>query len=124
MDFLHHYFSLLKIRFERAVQLVVPNDELMFEQFLIPPISLQILIENAIKHNEFSDDAPLVVTVTMDESSLSMHNHVHPKTLRKPSSRIGLQNLDERYKLITKNPISIENSGRHFMVRLPLLKID
>ena len=124
MDFLQNYFSLLKIRFENAVQLSIPSDTRMFEQFLVPPISIQILIENAIKHNEFSDESPLSITVTMHDDSLIIQNTIRPKTLRKPSSKIGLQNLDERYKLITKKPITIERDAGEFIVHLPLLKTD
>ena len=124
MDFLENYFSLLKIRFEHAVQLSIPSDARMFEQFLVPPISLQVLMENAIKHNEFSDEAPLSITVTMQDDFLVVRNKIRPKTLRKPSSKIGLQNLDERYKLITKKPITIDRTSDEFIVHLPLLKID
>lgn len=124
MDFLQNYFSLLKIRFENAVQLNISFNTALFEQFLVPPISLQVLIENAIKHNEFSDASPLTVTVNMKDNELVIHNKVRPKALRKPSSRIGLQNLDERYKLITKNPITVRQTGDDFIVHLPLLKTD
>lgn len=124
MDFLQNYFSLLKIRFENAVQLTIPGDTWMFEQFLVPPISLQVLIENAIKHNEFSDADPLSITVSMQQDSLVIQNKMRPKALRKPSSKIGLQNLDERYKLITKKPITIYKTSEEFIVYLPLLKTD
>ncbi|HYE55476.1 MAG TPA: histidine kinase [Chitinophagaceae bacterium] len=124
MDFLEHYFSLLTIRFEKAVQLLIPPHSARFEEFLIPPISLQILVENAIKHNEFSDKAPLIVTVTINDDGLTVKNEVHHKALRKPSSRIGLHNLDERYKLIVRKPITIEQGSNQFVVTLPLLKTD
>lgn len=124
MDFLQNYFSLLKIRFENAVQLTIPHDARLFEQFLVPPISLQVLMENAIKHNEFSDAQPLSITVAMHEDSLIISNKLRPKTLRKPSSKIGLQNLDERYKLITKKPITLATNKDEFIVHLPLLKTD
>lgn len=124
MEFLEHYFSLLKIRFEEAVQLVLPPNASLFDQFLIPPISLQILMENAIKHNEFSDEAPLTVTVLMEEDELVVRNEMRPKSLRKPSSKIGLQNLGERYLLITKKPLTVRRADNNFIVHLPLLKID
>jgi len=121
MAFLHHYFSLLKIRFEDAVQLHISDGPLQLDEYLIPPISLQILIENAIKHNEFSDDSPLSVRVSINEQELTVRNDVHSKTLRKPSSKIGLKNLDERYKLIVKKPIIIDKTAQKFIVHLPLL---
>lgn len=124
MDFLRNYFSLLQIRFENAValRLEVPGNEL--DQYLIPPISLQILAENAIKHNEFSDAMPLVFSVEMKTGELVVCNRIRRKNLRKPSSRIGLQNLKERYKLTTGRELIIEDSIEEFKVRLPILKIS
>lgn len=93
------------------------------DQFLIPPISLQVLVENAIKHNEFSDVSPLVVNIALQDEVLVIHNRVHKKILRKPSSRIGLNNLDERYKLTTGKEIVVNATDNDFTVYLPVLKI-
>ena len=124
MLFLQNYFSLLKIRFEKAVELRVNINEKEMEHYLIPPISLQILAENAIKHNEFSDMLPLVIEITMSNDQLIIHNSVRKKYLRKPSSKIGLQNLQERYKLITGKAILIKEEEKDFTVILPILKIS
>jgi sensor histidine kinase YesM len=121
--FLNDYFSLLKIRFEQAVQLQIYIDPVAHDLYLIPPISLQILVENAIKHNEFSDAIPLVITIDMQNDELIIHNLVRKKVLRKASSRIGLHNLGERYKLTTSKEISISESVSEFTVTLPILKI-
>ena len=121
--FLNDYFSLLKIRFEKAVQLHINISEALFDQYLIPPISLQILVENAIKHNEFSDTLPLVITIEMQNDELIIHNHVRKKVLRKASSRIGLHNLGERYKLTTSKEIRVNEAPDDFTVCLPVLKI-
>jgi len=123
MLFLNDYFSLLKIRFEQAVQLQIGIDASLYDQYLIPPISLQILVENAIKHNEFSDAVPLIITIEMQDDELIIHNQVRKKILRKASSRIGLQNLGERYKLTTSKEISVTESANDFTVSLPVLKI-
>ena len=123
MLFLTDYFSLLKIRFEQAVQLQNHIDPALYDQYLIPPISLQLLVENAIKHNEFSDAVPLVITIDMQNDELIIHNQVRKKNLRKASSRIGLHNLGERYKLTTSKEISVTESASDFTVSLPILKI-
>lgn len=123
MQFLEDYFSLLVIRFENAVQLNTTIPDNLMDQFLIPPISLQVLVENAIKHNEFSDASPLVVTIDLQDEVLTIHNQVRKKILRKPSSRIGLNNLDERYKLTTGKEIIVTVSDHDFTVSLPVLKI-
>jgi sensor histidine kinase YesM len=124
MQFMQDYFLLLKIRFEEAIQLTMKADANVFGNYLVPPISLQILLENAIKHNEFSDAKPLMITVEMKEETLMIQNETRKKTLRKPGSKIGLQNLAERYKLITGKEISILDEHNIFIVLLPLLKIE
>jgi sensor histidine kinase YesM len=123
MLFLTDYFSLLKIRFEQAVQLQNHVDPALYDQYLIPPISLQLLVENAIKHNEFSDAVPLVIDIDMQNDELIIHNQVRKKILRKASSRIGLHNLGERYKLTTSKEIRVTGSASDFTVSLPVLKI-
>ncbi len=124
MLFLQNYFSLLKIRFEKAVEMQVNIDEKVMDHYLIPPISLQILAENAIKHNEFSETAPLVISITMRTDQLIIHNSIKKKPLRKLSSKIGLQNLQERYKLTTGQEILIKEEEDNFTVILPILKIS
>ena len=123
MIFLENYFSLLKIRFEKAVELrIMVSDEEM-DHYLIPPISLQILVENAIKHNEFSEMIPLHISIELVNEQLIIHNPVRKKNLRKPSSRIGLQNLQERYRLTTSKEIVIKEEEKEFIVILPVLRI-
>ena len=123
MQFLNDYFSLLCIRFENAVQLKSEIGESQFEAWLIPPISLQLLAENAIKHNEFSDSSPLVIHVQWKEESLMVSNRLHKKELRKESSKTGLSNLNERYKLIARKEITVTTTADFFVVQLPLLKM-
>lgn len=122
LDFLSGYYSLLKIRFEDAVRLDVNVDEAYRDQYLLPPISLQVLMENAIKHNEFSDKNPLEVRLDWSNHLLVFSNPVRSKATRKPSSKIGLQNLDERYQLTTRQSIVVDAAGGKFTVQLPLLK--
>lgn len=124
MEFLQDYFYLLTIRFENAVQLNISVPEDQLDDFLIPPISLQIMAENAIKHNEFTHTNHLQIDIIMKNDQLIVKNNLHKKTLRKPSSRIGLQNLNERYLLTTKNFITIKEDEKNFTVTLPLLKLQ
>jgi LytS/YehU family sensor histidine kinase len=124
MDFLLDYFSLLTIRFENAVQLKINADAQLFDQYLVPPISLQILAENAIKHNEFSETRPMIISIEMIADTVLVINPVKKKMLRKSSSRIGLNNLQERYRLTTTREITIEENDNLFIVSLPVLKIS
>ena len=123
IEFIEHYFSLLKIRFENAIQLNINVKKEIAQEVLVPPISLQVLIENAVKHNEFSDSDPLLIRIDMNENELVIQNKIHRKTLRKTSSKIGLQNLNDRYQLTTQRSILINDDNKNFTVILPLLKI-
>lgn len=124
MEFMQDYFLLLKIRFEEALQLKIKVEEEVWDSHLIPPISLQVLLENAVKHNEFSEKLPMQVEIAFADDKLQVTNRIKEKQLRKPSSRIGLQNLEERYRLSTGKSITIEKDEIAFTVCLPILKID
>jgi len=124
VDFLNDYFSLLKIRFEKAVRLNIDVHETVLDQYLVPPISLQVLAENAIKHNEFSDTQPMIISITLEDDFLIVQNPVRKKMLPRPSSGIGLNNLKERYQLTTNKDVAISENNSAFIVRLPVLKID
>ena len=123
IDFLNDYFSLLKIRFENAVLLTINVRDEMREQFLIPPISLQVLAENAIKHNEFTEARPLRILVEATGQDIVVSNNYQKKKLWKPTSKVGLGNLNERYKLTTEKSISVSNTENAFEVSLPLVSI-
>ena len=122
--FIKHFFSLLKIRYEDAVQVNLNIPESMTDQYLLPPISLQALIENAIKHNEFSDGFPLIIDVRVDHGEVIVSNKLRKKLLHRSSSKTGLQNLNERYKLTTGSAIRVFETESEFMVGLPLLKME
>lgn len=122
LEFISNYFYLLKIRFADAVNMIIEINDVSAEDYLIPPISLQTLVENAIKHNEFNDMQPLDINVTVSANHVTVRNAIKPKEQSGPSNKIGLNNLDNRYKLITRKNIVIENNYRFFSVKLPILK--
>lgn len=119
--FLRDYFSLLQIRFEHAVQLHMRIPQTHLNNSLLPPICLQVLAENAIKHNDFSDTHPLMVTIESTDDVLIISNEIRKKAIKKPSSKIGLENLDERYKLLTGKAIEVKEEDGYFRVVLPLM---
>lgn len=122
IEFLSNYFFLLKIRFGNSVKLQVEINYLEAEEFLIPPISLQVLIENAIKHNDFSDTAPLGITVSVKSNSVFVKNFMRPKSFPIYSTKTGLENLNERYTHLIKKGIIVFNSNNYFIIKLPLIK--
>lgn len=88
---------------------------------MIPPCSLQILVENAIKHNEFSDTNPLLINVTINDHYLQVSNNANPKLYGVNSTGIGLKNLSSRYKLLFRKDITIASTKDSFIVKLPLI---
>lgn len=124
ISFLQNYFLLLRIRFEGAVNLEISIPEQAYDQYLIPPIALQVLAENAIKHNEFSMKTPLYIQVRLEGSEIVVRNNKHKKELKKGASGIGLTNLNERYRLTTGLAIRIQETDTEFSITLPLLKMN
>jgi sensor histidine kinase YesM len=89
---------------------------------LIVPMSLQLLLENAIKHNVISKAKPLMIRVEANKKEIVISNKIQIKSTQLPSTKLGLKNIDHRYKLISKRLPNIQNSGTDFVVSLPLLK--
>ena len=123
LSFVVNYFSLLKIRFEDAVRLEIDVAEESMETYAVPPISIQILVENAMKHNEFSEKKPVSITITLDGENIIVMNNVNKVVRDKKSTRTGLQNLSARYELLTNQAISTKESPESFTVSLPALSI-
>lgn len=121
IDFLNNYYALLRLRFGKGSKLS-KNGERGYAQFLIPPISLQILLENAVKHNQIDQKNPLHINLKLTDSRIVMSNKKRLKRRRKQTPRIGLKSLNERYRLITRREIEINSDEEIFSVALPLLK--
>lgn len=122
LDFIQNYFSLLKIRFEQAVQLNIEIPREWQGRFLLPPISLQTLVENAVKHNEFNEREPLEIHIRALDRKLEVTNRIKLRQTSRPTSRIGLENLKERYRLITDKEIEVIMEENIFKVVLPLIE--
>lgn len=123
IEFISNYFYLLKIRFAQSINMTIEINDVDAEEFLILPISLQTLVENAIKHNEFTDGKPLFIYVSVTSNYVLVKNHVNLKSYPVPTSRIGLNNLDNRYKLITGRSILVDNMSTFFTVKLPIINL-
>ena len=121
MEFIDNYFYLLQIRHDGKLQLHVDLTE-ENNKAMIPPCALQVLVENAIKHNEFTEDNPLLITISMNGSYIRVSNNAKPKTYAINSTGIGLKNLSSRYRIITRKNIEIEKGRDRFTVKLPLIR--
>ncbi len=122
LEFIDSYFFLLQIRHDDKLNLMTELDGNNESVIMIPPFALQILVENAIKHNEFNQENPLHIKIAMNHEYLKVSNNVKPKPYLVNSTGIGLKNLSSRYRILCHRDIIIENTERDFIVKLPLIK--
>jgi two-component system, LytTR family, sensor kinase len=123
LDFLESYAFLLKIRFENKFDVKVLITDEQAEKYQIAPLTLQLLIENCVKHNAMSEKEPLIVSISVSEDYLLVSNPVRPRTEleRTPSTKIGLTNIKNRYQLLTKTPVLITKDDKLFTAKIPLI---
>ncbi len=122
LDFLEAYLFLQKIRFGNNLSIEV---ELSKTQSMVAPLALQLLIENAIKHNIVSSENPLVIKLVQQENFIVVENNLQRKTLLgEPSQGIGLENIKNRYKFLSSVPVEVFEAEGKFVVKLPLIDVD
>jgi two-component system LytT family sensor kinase len=120
LKFAKTYMELLGMRFEDAVKFNIP-DSISNDALKIVPLSLQLLLENAVKHNVVSSSKPLTIDIYEEGNYLIIENNINPKQAIGKSTKVGLQNIADRYGLITDKVVKIENNNKIFKVSLPLL---
>lgn len=121
--FMEKYTELLALRFGAALKVTKHFNGTTAKEYLIPPISAFVAMENAVKHNEISQEVPLSIDLRLNDGYLTVTNRIRQKRSIRHSSKIGLKNLDERFRIITGNGITTENNSQNFIVRLPLMKL-
>lgn len=123
LDFAKSYVFLLQMRFpdNLHVKFDIPNSALSYS---IAPLTLQMLIENAMKHNVISQSKPLHVEIYLDKQNcIIVKNNFQPKTTLENSTKTGLANIKKRYEFLGKNNVEIINTKENFMVAVPLMKV-
>lgn len=120
LDFAKLYVSLLAMRFENGLKVKFPSEEKFLSHQMIP-LSLQLLLENAIKHNIVSDHKPLYIDLFFEEDYLVVRNNHQKKHTIKQTNGVGLRNISQRYQLVSNANMRIETTEEFFTVRLPLL---
>ena len=120
IQFIYDYCYLLRIRSGKAFRVYIDIEKL-HEEMLIPPISIQILVENAVKHNVFDDENPLEVDIIAKENSVFVKNKILKTPANRESFKIGLGNIRKRYEVFSDKTIKITKND-FFNVELPLLK--
>jgi hypothetical protein len=118
LTFMTAYVDLLRIRFGDALTCRV-HDDGGDRARLIPPTALQLLVENAIKHNEVGADHPLAIDVHLGRDAATVRNRTRPRRSVRQSAGVGLRNLDERAFLTTGRRLRVER-GDEFVVEVPL----
>ena len=120
LRFAKTYMSLLKMRFENALEFQLP-EVFSNPEAKVVPLSLQILLENCIKHNVVSEHKPLRIEIYEGDNELVVKNNYQPKQTFNKSSGVGLKNIRERYQILTHRKVAINQTEHTFSVNIPLL---
>ena len=121
LEVVNDYYFLLKTRYQDTIQLHCTIDSSFYNEYFVPPTSVQTLIENAVKHNKQSDKHPLIIEILWNTNSLIIKNKLFKRTRSADSLGTGLTNLSRRFELITDQKVLISETKDVFQVELPLL---
>jgi len=120
LDFIQSYFHLLRTRYGAHIHLEQRVDE-RYCSYILPPLTLQLLLENAVKHNVILPELPLFIRIwTTGQGQLVVQNNLQRKTTRVSSNRVGLANIAAQYRLLGPEQIRVEDNDQDFTVTLPL----
>ncbi len=121
LKFIESYYRLLKTRHGEALQVQIEIDK-KYNNYLLPTLSLQLLVENAVKHNVVSRNQPLMIEIfTTNASQLVVNNNLQRKLKKELSTHIGLKNIRMKYKLLQQQGFQVVEGDKHYMVVLPLI---
>jgi two-component system, LytTR family, sensor kinase len=124
VDFIKPYIFLLEKRFAEGLVIKINIADHYKNQYIIPA-SLQMLIENAIKHNVVSRNKPLLIDVHSNgNNTIVVSNNLQSKQTAENSTGIGLQNIIKRYQLVSNKKVTIDRDGKNFTVTLPLVNAN
>lgn len=121
ITFVENYLFLIQTRFDKGIIFDNTIDNEVINSSYIPPSSLQLLIENAIKHNKFSDESPLQIKMYNDGNSLVVSNNLNIRNDIENSTNMGLDNLTARFTHFSDNQVIINKTDNDFTVTLPIL---
>lgn len=119
LNFIENYISLLQTRFHKSLQILIkipPQDKTK----QIVPVTLQILIENAIKHNIANEQSPLTIHIFIENDYLHIKNNLQRKSIIETSNKMGLENMKTLYSFLSKNHVEITEDNLFFEVKIPL----
>jgi LytS/YehU family sensor histidine kinase len=120
ISFITNYFELQKVRDDNKISLEVQLPDISY--YSIIPVSLQILIENTLKHNARSVDRPLKISISLDSDFVVVSNNIQRKNTMESSTQKGLANLSERVKIVSGRNLVISEENESFTVRIPIIR--
>jgi hypothetical protein len=121
MKFIQSYYGLLKTRHGEALQLTIDIDR-RYYPYLLPSLTLQLLVENVVKHNQLAKNHPLMIEIfTTAGNQLVVNNNLQRRTIKAPSNRVGLENIKAKYELLNQRGFQVMEDGKNFTVVLPLI---
>ncbi|HNP32778.1 MAG TPA: histidine kinase [Flavobacterium sp.] len=120
LAFAKTYMNLLKMRFENSITYEIPTDFDNIDTKVVP-LSLQLLLENTIKHNVASEQKPLHIKIYIENNYLTVENNIQKKEVLQDRRGVGLQNIVNRYALISERKVLIEENENYFRVKIPIL---
>lgn len=120
LSFAKTYMNLLKMRFENSLFYELPETPLDPEAKVVP-LSLQLLLENTVKHNVVSEQRPLHIRIFIEGDYLAIQNDFQKKEVLQDREGVGLRNIISRYGIITRRKVLIEQDGKTFTVKIPIL---
>lgn len=123
LEFMRSYLFLQKIRYGENLTYAVNINAGLLEMFL-PPLSLQVVLENAIKHNIINQSKPLHIEVSSEALALVVKNNIQPKISKGSSTGLGLKNLVKRYALVSEFKPEFTVDTNYYLAKLPLLNIE
>lgn len=120
IDFIQHYISLLKLRYKEVLQIDIDISKPALEKGIVM-VTLQMLIDNAIKHNSLETDAPLKISIWNEDGNLHVKNNKQLRRQIETSNKHGLQQLKDLYTYLTEHKIIVDETPESFTIILPLL---
>lgn len=120
LQFAKTYMNLLKMRFENSITFEIP-EEYSNEEAKVVPLSLQLLLENCIKHNVVSEAKPLHIKISIENNQLVVANNFQKKEVLSDRKGVGLQNIVSRYAILTDRNVKVQEDNQSFKVFLPIL---
>ncbi len=125
LNFIESYTFLLKIRFENKFNININIPDEVLDKYKIAPLTLQLLVENAVKHNRMSVNEPLIIHISLEnDCKLLVRNKLQPRATDYVSTGVGLQNIMNRYALLTQREVWAGESDDEFVVKIPILSTE